>query len=271
MSGLAAEKICGLCGADCSNKPRTKDKTGKYFCKECYAQAVARKREALTQQRTAVRRTPAAALVQSNDGAPVDGDFGLLNELLEQQSQPASSMPTARMCTHCHAPMAADAVVCVACGFNSQSGKSMSVKVKRAPRESSLGAWHGPLIFGAMASLILVGLFVAGQNDGTALGMFALFWLLASCAYLFWVVRAAGKHGGTILALMVFFIPFYYLYFVFAKYPGRYLKVATGCQLIMLALFFASMPAFERLDQSNAQHRKSLRQGYRVPGDPAPP
>lgn len=37
-------KICGLCGQDCSDRPRTKDPRGTYFCQPCYQRALERQR-----------------------------------------------------------------------------------------------------------------------------------------------------------------------------------------------------------------------------------
>ena len=45
MTGAVLQKICGLCGQDCANRPRTKDKRGRYFCSACYDRAIARKRQ----------------------------------------------------------------------------------------------------------------------------------------------------------------------------------------------------------------------------------
>lgn len=39
------EKICGICGRDCSNDPRTKDPKGRYFHRSCYEEAARRQAE----------------------------------------------------------------------------------------------------------------------------------------------------------------------------------------------------------------------------------
>jgi len=156
MSGLAAEKICGLCGADCSNKPRTKDKTGKYFCKECYAQAVARKYSGgigssmRTPPASASTAIPAAVL-----GPDDGGGLEMLNELLEQQVlSGASPAPTARLCTNCHAPLSHDAIICTRCGFNTTSGKQMNVKIAAPRIERSGGSAIWPLPVGVISLVI---------------------------------------------------------------------------------------------------------------------
>lgn len=38
----SGSKICVVCREDCSNKPRTKDNKGRYFCKSCFEQAMSR-------------------------------------------------------------------------------------------------------------------------------------------------------------------------------------------------------------------------------------
>ena len=35
-----SEKICAICGRDCSGQPRIKDPKGRYFHKSCYEQAL---------------------------------------------------------------------------------------------------------------------------------------------------------------------------------------------------------------------------------------
>ena len=49
MSQSTSEKICVLCGEDCSTKPRIKDSHGNYYCKTCHQDA---------EQRIAKRKRP---------------------------------------------------------------------------------------------------------------------------------------------------------------------------------------------------------------------
>ncbi len=46
MPEQASAKICVVCGQDCANTPRMKDTHGRYYCKACYGQAVARRQSA---------------------------------------------------------------------------------------------------------------------------------------------------------------------------------------------------------------------------------
>src|SRR5437867_10526512 len=46
MAATGGAKICVACGEDCSNRPRTKDAKGRYFCKPCYEKAVQHQRSA---------------------------------------------------------------------------------------------------------------------------------------------------------------------------------------------------------------------------------
>ena len=48
-TGERSGKICAICGADCSNRPRVKDQMGRYFCEGCYEQALQRKHAALAE------------------------------------------------------------------------------------------------------------------------------------------------------------------------------------------------------------------------------
>src|SRR6185503_2938088 len=107
MSESAMAKVCGLCGQDCSGRARTKDKSGKYFCKTCYDQAMAKR-----------AGSHSAAPNPSEAGAPPrpspkvkplsepDDQYGLLGALLDEQiAAPPIAATGARECAMCHTPL----------------------------------------------------------------------------------------------------------------------------------------------------------------------
>ena len=77
-----ASKVCKACGSDCSNKPRTKDAKGNYYCKPCYDAELQKIREAVASAPTA-RRTPTPQPASPEpDFAFADGEPNLLEQLL---------------------------------------------------------------------------------------------------------------------------------------------------------------------------------------------
>ena len=154
MSGPAAAKTCGICGADCTGRPRTKDKSGRYFCKECYDGAIARKHAddaapSHVERSTSKMSAKAAATVSA---APPDDEFGMLNELLTEQAGAAVQLgASGRLCTNFRAQLPGNAMICVTCGFNTQTGEMMKVKrvAAKLPR-SATGRTVWPIVIGIL-------------------------------------------------------------------------------------------------------------------------
>jgi hypothetical protein len=95
-------KICVVCGEDCSNSPRAKDKQGNYICKAC-----------------ADKRRGAEG---GKKPAPKEEDLmtQMVRDALVDRGEP---------CPECSAPMSAGAVVCTRCGYNRETGKAASTRV----------------------------------------------------------------------------------------------------------------------------------------------
>ncbi len=91
-------KICVSCGEDCSTKPRTKDRSGRYLCRACYD-----------------ARQSSVATAEA-DPEPLAVDFGVQ-----------------RTCPNCGTVLAPDVVMCMSCGFNTKTGRAVSVMVAAEP------------------------------------------------------------------------------------------------------------------------------------------
>ena len=112
----APQKVCILCGEDCSSRPRVKDAQGRYSCKACHA----------------------AALEEATRRAPQPAAF---------EPEPEFQMTTA--CPSCGTPTAG--TLCRACGYDSNISRAPKVAVTReGPR---VGAVAGA-VAGAAASKI---------------------------------------------------------------------------------------------------------------------
>lgn len=116
MPGTSAEKICRLCGEDCSNKPRIKDRQGHYYCRDCHAAAAARLKK---QHEEAA--SPASV--------PADQSYALVEDAppIRTASGVSSDAPTgpSTPCPSCDRPLPAGTQICVACGINIETGRSI--------------------------------------------------------------------------------------------------------------------------------------------------
>jgi hypothetical protein len=107
MAQPEAEKICVICGEDCSQRRRIKDPKGRYYCKDCYDEA---KRQRAESREVAPEYAPTA--IEPREPAPEpepDEGLGIMAELLEGDTSP---------CPSCGQALAAGTVICTNCGFN---------------------------------------------------------------------------------------------------------------------------------------------------------
>ena len=150
MADGRAGKICVICGEDCSDRPRTKDPKGRYYCKPCYEKARQRARTGRTAP------TPAAALYPDDR---VDPTF--LAEIAAQ-SAPPPPPPVVHVdtCPGCDQPLPPDARICVNCGVNVKSGRSLvtsrgldeTLIYGNAEQVIRLVSWVAPTGFSPIAS-----------------------------------------------------------------------------------------------------------------------
>lgn len=137
-------KTCVLCGQDCSNRQRVKDRKGRYYCRACYSEA-------------ARRRRAAGASLEDTAGSTVDSGTDetrddCLSALVDAGSTSASPS-TELQCPGCGMSMPPGAVQCVECGYNMRTGKQLSVQVEPAAKGvKKRTRW--PLIIGAVSVVI---------------------------------------------------------------------------------------------------------------------
>ncbi|MCL4743118.1 MAG: hypothetical protein KJZ54_13050 [Phycisphaerales bacterium] len=110
-------KICAICGEDCSDRPRVKDRAGRYYCKPCEVKAASRPGVAAP--------APAATVSTAILAAESDEDFIPIEE---------AHVAGEKACPVCMLKISADAVVCVHCGYDERKGiqSSTLVEGKRA-------------------------------------------------------------------------------------------------------------------------------------------
>ncbi len=204
---MPAEKICIVCGVDCADRPRMKDSKGQYACRSCVE---AKKRPRPQQKPTppiepiAIAEEPAPAV---GGGAGFDMDQFLGG--VETGDAEAVSY-----CPNCGAPRAAGAVVCMDCGFNSETGQAINTKVlkakaKKEKRERTAPRLSGGVLFALIALGMVAGIALLAQvseEAAIAAALIAGVWqLVAYVIMVFAAFKDEDKFWGIIGAL--FWIP----------------------------------------------------------------
>lgn len=154
----AGSKTCVSCGVDCSDRPRVKDRYGRYLCRACYE---ARKAQRPTESDVpttgghpvdpdaptgehagagavgyAIASGPAvggagaggAGAGARSSGGPSDDD--VMRALLSEPTQPGTEP-----CPQCRSRIPVGAVLCANCGLNLKTGKTLSTRVLKPLEE----------------------------------------------------------------------------------------------------------------------------------------
>ncbi len=109
-------KVCVICKQDCSARPHVKDRQGRYACRACIEKQ---------QARAAAKAPP----------QPQTGGTDPVMARLVEGSVAVKSTP----CPQCNNPIPPGGVVCVQCGFNTETGKSMRTRVTVEEPEKKKG------------------------------------------------------------------------------------------------------------------------------------
>jgi len=125
-----APKTCSICGKDCSNTQRTKDAKGNYICAACVEQA---KKTKQVQQNPPKPAAPA----KKPQAAPAgdDGDNAFLLEL----GGKAQAMSGGKACPQCEQVANQNDRLCLACGYDFESGKKLRTKIEKAKAPQGTG------------------------------------------------------------------------------------------------------------------------------------
>ena len=221
-------KICIKCGVDCSNKPRTKDSQGRYYCQSCY--------EAAKQQRAPAPK-PTPRVVAKTRETPSRNDDRPLN-LLDQLIASAPPVTMAKPCPSCGSGMESSAIICTSCGYNMQTGTQLAVKKIKGPKTKRetppiLAMALSPIAVGLAIGLIYVLLFALSQQGDAENGaMIFSAWHLpfVLCVSIFVLVIAFMEGIGT--GFLTMCLPFYVLYFIYGVTENRYAKVLFTIYLV---------------------------------------
>lgn len=120
------DKLCGICGEDCSDRPRVKDRRGRYFCKSCaMAKAAAGKGQGKAVAAASPVHEAAAPIVEDAYDLDDPGGGALPVDMLSHARQQKG-------CPVCMRTLAPDARICVGCGYDIEKGIQSSTLVEKA-------------------------------------------------------------------------------------------------------------------------------------------
>lgn len=235
MSSSGNEKVCAICGEDCSNKPRTKDSKGRYYCKPCHERAL----------RAKTKPEPKAATVRPMPPPKPrrEEPVSLLDDLIPDAAPVAAA--GSRMCANCGSAIASDAIICLNCGFNTQTGHKLDVSVQKPKRDFSgaaniLGA-NGPMFAGVGALAIYAVMALAGNSMGdaaTGAAVYSAWHLPFSLAVTVLVLVLAFRESiGT--GFLTLCVPCYVLYFVYSVNDNPWSRFLYAAHVIGTVLYIA--------------------------------
>jgi len=125
MADAPTPKICSICGIDVSNKPRTKDPSGRYVCAECIDKA--------KQTKQVLKNPPKPGTAKPAVRAASDGEGD--NSFILDIGASSAGTKGGKACPNCGRGLSQDSVVCIGCGYNANTGKQIQVKVVKAKKD----------------------------------------------------------------------------------------------------------------------------------------
>ncbi len=182
------DKVCILCGDSCAGQPRIKNEKGQYAHRACVDQKMKSKAEP-------------EPVIEDDYSDALGGDMDdLLGDIAVQDDFGSA----ASACGGCGQRMAEGAVVCMACGYNAESGKSMQTRSKEQKAGSGNamvgGALGGAAKLGGFAAspvLPLIGAIIGGAI-GAAIWAAIAYFLNAEVGYVALGVGALCGFGATL-------------------------------------------------------------------------
>tara|TARA_E500000318_G_scaffold80251_1_gene75374 strand:- start:437 stop:1216 length:780 start_codon:yes stop_codon:yes gene_type:complete len=188
---MADGKRCIICGEDCTDRPRIKDGKGQYACRACVEKKQAGKK-------SATRDRPDAAPKAAPDAARAATGAGMMEHWASRSAEGQIALGEIEQpkCPKCEHPMMPDAVVCMGCGFNTQSGKRVFTRVQKAEKDKSSGG--GGISLGGENTVVIVGLL-------GAIGLIAASALLGEMGIIFAGVAALWTLAAWIMMIVAAF------------------------------------------------------------------
>lgn len=259
------DKLCTACGVDVAGQPRVKNKRGDYFCEPC-VERIKAKRAAFakagpgsahpdvgpTLEHTgepdmyAPAPVPGEPVSTSNSPHSTAGD-DLLGQIIDDAVHSVST------CPNCGSGINAGSRICVQCGHNIGTGRSIKTKVESVPKEQKRNDRRGidisgplavalnPTLLGSIAMVVFSVMALIGASNPAVFGAFVLMLTAYGFAVGVWTIVAAFM-DSFVNGLLCMFIWIYSLYWVYAESDSPYLQWATTANIVgwiaMLCSFF---------------------------------
>ncbi len=232
-------KVCRFCQTDVSGKPRIKDKKGRYACQPCFEKLKARQEQA--QRIPEPKSNPYSAFAPDIDTDAISLDAG--GGVAEARTMP---------CPSCKAVMGANDVFCVNCGTNVQTGGKLgTVKVKKAKarkvkleRPSSNDGGTVSAVFSIVFAIALAVGMLSGNRAGVppiVLNLSLLLFIAYAGAIGISTLVAAFRQDGLVRMLLVWFVPFYGIYWLYARAESSLLKLNFTLVLLLYIPYLMTM------------------------------
>jgi hypothetical protein len=240
------DKICVVCGKSCAGQPRQKDAQGRYAHTACLPAASGASRQAAARGTAPQPRTP-------------QGDDGQADIVLAGLPEQSAMVP----CPGCGVLHGAEEVVCVRCGFNVATGRSMRTRTTTEKAKSERAPIRIPGMGSAMAvvgcslgigGLLLMWGMLGGGDLSNLIALSVVVGVLALVAYAGAVVCAFldGRWiwGWVNIAGLLVFGSLPNLIWVWFFSGRNWLRVCSASSLIgTVGLFFAASSLSQRIER----------------------
>lgn len=233
-------KVCVVCKQDCARRPRTKTTDGRYVCKPCADKIAAKKR---------VEQDPVPVPLADVD--PV------MSSLVEQMPSPADNT-----CPSCTRRMTKHAMVCVHCGYQRESGRTLRTRISRERQRkdrSETPRWSGSALITIVCFAVFGGLGAISFVHPLATVLYLVAYVpfvLAMSVFVIFLPFRDGNPGWGIANLLIGITQVLWIYGVNHR---TWLKTAYNCLLLAtvgtVIVTTTNMPQLD--DEGHANPRSS--------------
>jgi ribosomal protein L37E len=230
-----APKSCASCGIDVTNRKRTKDAQGRYYCEDCVARAKTAK--AVANPPPAVKANQQAVSSATKVSASDDNAF-----LLEMGGS-AIAMKGTVPCHECGRALTEGTVICTGCGYNLQTGKRLAVKVvktKAAKDESGGGEslMENAFALSMIYIIVVVGLLGGAFFEPLLLALSGVSLFIASFGITIATIVMAWKEDGPGWGLACIFCGIAQLVWILTKCDDDRLKALYGTTIFISIIWY---------------------------------
>jgi len=213
-------KICEICHRDCSDRPRTKDEQGRYFCRECAERA----KQAHRLQQSGSSDLGSTPPVAPPPPAPEADDDFQINVDDIRTAPPPRPKPQVVV----EEPEVEEVRVSL----------SDAAPLVRHVLGGMPEFFSQPWVSFAVPTIVFLVLYSAARQDANAAQAFG-FLALMYCASIELLIRVLAFCESIGTGFLTLCLPFFELYFVYWINENRYIKALYTASLLVTALLYA--------------------------------